>query len=383
MRKYIILLPIVCFFFTGGCAEIAEPPSSSSTAAFTSQAGFTTTATQTVTSIPSNTATAISPSLTSTQTATQTPVPGVIRNCLEIQPVLPEVHTYSGRWILVTYPGLSYSLYDLNTKEIIPTEGDLPVAVSPDRSMYATVIFPSRQLKVFSADGKLTNTFGGRNWSHVNKWIDNHRVLIVTYVQETEQYQKYPQDYVYLDLATGETQILLSNYPGIDKASYTLNWSDSGTTSYDPTLTRVIYPGGIDYENYGYVLFNIPENTIINNLTAGNFGVEPIWSPDGSKVALWLEKMNRATDKIVSITLAVLDIASGIITDTCIPAGFNPERLFYFSEPVWSPDGNSLVVDTNYREEDKSNEVVMVDLQKQAAYKVLENYYPLGWLVAP
>jgi len=187
MRKYIILLPIVCLFFTGGCAEIAELPSSSSTAEFTSQAGFTTTATQTVTPIPSNTDTAISPSPTSTQTATQTLIPGVIRNCLEIQPVLPEVHTYSGRWILVTYPGLSYALYDLNTKEIIPTEGDLPVSVSLDRTMYASIIFKTKKFKLFSVDGELIRDMTvPSSWSQTVKWIDQEQVLILIGLTQSE-----------------------------------------------------------------------------------------------------------------------------------------------------------------------------------------------------
>jgi len=245
-------------------------------------------------------------------------------------------------------------------------------------------------------------------------------------VKDTDRFQKYPRDYIVLNVFSGESQELISDYPDIDKASHSFRWGYSGTTVYDPTLTRVMYLNG-------YSLYDIPNKTILAQLSTGHWGDEPKWSPDGSqiivsagaefylisrdgqitqashmnpdynpetekgydyissyyswspdgrKVALWLQVFDSKTINPI-ITLAVLDIASGIITDTCIPAGFNPERLFYFPEPVWSPDGNSLVVDTNYREEDKSNDVVMVDLQNQAAYKVFENYYPLGWLVAP
>jgi Tol biopolymer transport system component len=220
--------------------------------------------------------------------------------------------------------------------------------------------------------------------------------------------------------------VLISDYPDIDRASHNFRWGYSGTTVYDPTLTRVVYLNG-------FALYDIPGKTILAQLTNVYLGDEPKWSPDGSriivsagaefylisrdgqitqashmnpnynpetrkgydymssyyswspngnKIALWLQVYDSKTIN-PTITLAVLDIASGIITDTCIPAGFNPEKLFKFPEPVWSPDGNSLVIDTNFNEEEKTTGVVLVDLEKQAAYKVLENYYPLGWLVAP
>ena len=126
MNKRISALLILAFIILNSCTEVRAPAGATPTATRLALS----TATRTVTLSPTLTSTIALLRSTPTQTPTQTPVPGVVRNCLDIQPVLPEAHTYSGRWILVTYPSLSYSLYDLNTKEILPTEGDFPVSVS-------------------------------------------------------------------------------------------------------------------------------------------------------------------------------------------------------------------------------------------------------------
>jgi hypothetical protein len=102
------------------------------------------------------------------------------------------------------------------------------------------------------------------------------------------------------------------------------------------------------------------------------------WSPDGEHVALWLKDADSE-----EITLAILDIQTGVITDTCIPAGYNPRDIRTLPTPAWSPDSSSLVVAANSEPETGDFEAMLVDLSGAAAYRIAQNRFPAGWLAAP
>ena len=60
----------------------------------------------------------------------------------------------------------------------------------------------------------------------------------------------------------------------------------------------------------------------------------------------------------------------------------------YLPAPIWSPDGNKLLVENRYAP-DKNNstqnksKLLVVDLQGKIAFPLAENENPVGWMVAP
>jgi hypothetical protein len=77
----------------------------------------------------------------------------------------------------------------------------------------------------------------------------------------------------------------------------------------------------------------------------------------------------------------VLDLSTGEITDYCITAGYDPSRMVYDPAPEWSQDGNFLVMEANYLQEIGGSDVVIVDMSKNLAAKIEENFIPMGFLV--
>ena len=113
------------------------------------------------------------------------------------------------------------------------------------------------------------------------------------------------------------------------------------------------------YDTFGFVL-------TIDSLS---------WSPDGSKIAFWLH------DEEGNLTLMVTDYKTGDAINYCIlnvPTASFPISI---PAPIWSPDGNYLMVENRYVTD--MNRVLIVDLTKRIAFPIAENANPVGWMVAP
>jgi hypothetical protein len=115
------------------------------------------------------------------------------------------------------------------------------------------------------------------------------------------------------------------------------------------------------------------------------------WSPDGRSVAFW---MVVKPDKYPGIMpndyadiyrLAVLDLASGQVTNTCIRGGADgiaPNGGSYSGPPeppLWSPDSRQLLVKAMNL--GKGSYAVVVDLAHGFAARVGDNKIPIGWLL--
>jgi hypothetical protein len=297
--------------------------------------------------------------------------------------------------------------------------------------MFAYKNGETRRLEIFSTDRKQIKSLAWEEkWGGIAGWLDNHSILIVMSEPESPelpQFDQYPRTILVVDPFTSRIQTLPPNYPDIDQASRMTSWGGSGTTVYDPTLTWVVYPGSMELEDYvgmGYILYGIPEKKKLAQLPSASWNKLPVWSPDGSQfivmgddefyvvsyegkiskvthlnpefhppesttinylvyyytwspdkqhVALWLSKFG--TDRL---TLAVLDTHTGSVTDTCIPAGYNPRDLWGLPYPVWSPDGKSVVVAANYRLQDGSYDVFWSILKNRLLSELPSIYFRLG-----
>jgi hypothetical protein len=102
------------------------------------------------------------------------------------------------------------------------------------------------------------------------------------------------------------------------------------------------------------------------------------WSPDGSHIAfsLWTKLSDNDKKGEESIdNLAVADVATGKVTNYCIPIGRHHPKI----RIVWSPDGRQLIV----RDESvaDTSRLILVDIERGIAVQVAENMELFGWMV--
>jgi Tol biopolymer transport system component len=129
-------------------------------------------------------------------------------------------------------------------------------------------------------------------------------------------------------------------------------------------------------------IFIVDQNGQTQQLTHlyENFGLTSTidslsWSPDGEKIAFWLY------DGHGNNTLMVTDSLTGKTINYCILNVTTDLFLIYLPAPIWSPDGQKLLVESRYAQ-DKSN-LLVVDLKSHIAFHIAENQNPVGWMIKP
>jgi hypothetical protein len=314
----------------------------------------------------------------------------VQKDCYSLLPSIPKNANPHGILIL----GYRYHKQFLdwesgNTTEIAPQKGYDEMEVSPDRKKIAYHDTQNNQIVVMTEDKQiLRRILWDMSWTHLSRWQNNETLLIQTKELLNSDAPSAPMVLVMLDTGTSQSKKMIPDYPHITQG-YTYPWS-SGSTVYDPRLTRVVYSQTIG-ENENYALWDIPGKRELITLKAWPFE-EPVWSPDGStfivftakhvltlvsrdgiildtinlqktiytgsdaaypvsdfsyspdgsRVAFWVQG-NGSIGKAGYFHLMFLDINSGKIADTCFEQeGYRPARL------IWSPDGDQLAAPINY-----------------------------------
>ena len=376
-----------------------------------------------VTMTPTNT---ITPALTPTLTITATPQTGVKENCLTILPELPKDINLKGAIILENHGGADKNyLYDLGTrtKRIISIrQSDRFFRVSPAGKWYAYEDLQNEQVKVFSSEQKLISIIGLENSSGFYGWLNDEILLIMGSPKGEIGFGDYSVPFIAINPFTNQRITLEQDYPGINHI-----WIPGvGNTVYNPQMTEVVYYGEFSRSaGQGAILWDRVKKKSIAEFPDTHTGFAPLegpiwspngskllfandigelmlarddgtlsqithlnkdeflffpkyfsWSPDEGKIAFWLKNNNLKHE-----SLAVLDLSTGAMTDYCISAGYNPGRMVYYPAPEWSQDGNFLVMEANFRQENGGSDVVMVDLTKNLAAKIEENFIPIGFLV--
>ncbi|MBN2148097.1 MAG: hypothetical protein JW726_11950 [Anaerolineales bacterium] len=255
------------------------------------------------------------------------------------------------------------------------------------------------------------------------QWLDNQRLIFTLFEVDG------PCPMVVINPFTGEQIELASDYPDLKRSpagsqgSMAFNISD---VVYDPSLNLAVYP------QYGYgqpsyivirdrqsnsVLAKIEDKSIFEHyplwspngtrlavavkdqqegeksidewflvsregeveqathfgdyFTKATIGPFNKWSPDNQKLAFWLE---TNTGPCEGANLAILDIATRQVTNTCVPSELNT----YI--PIWSLDSRYIVV---INENEDPGQSILIDYEQSRAFDITAYGYPVGWLGLP
>jgi hypothetical protein len=260
---------------------------------------------------------------------------------------------------------------------------------------------------------------------NVYEWLDNQR-LIFPLGRKGNEYSPM----VVINPFTGEQTELVSDYPGMSgtvagpMGRMAFEYS---SLVYDPSLNLVIFPEIISPQRY-IVLWDRQSNTALAKVEdKGEFLNYPLWSPDakqfvvavlsqkegekhieewfsvsrvgqverltyfgdyfvkaeisngnwspdGQKLAFWLE---TTPSLCPGAHLVVLEMMSKQATDTCIPG-----TLGYVKPPIWFLDSRYISV-VNVNVDDDSWQAILVDYEQGRAFDITEYGVPVGWLALP
>lgn len=204
------------------------------------------------------------------------------RDCIELSPMLGRIP--DAMIVMQDYASRNIALYDLRDGIHIPLDGEVyyEMSVSPDYKQLAYVSVESGFLHVFSASGmQQENISAGGSWAGVVEWLTNDILLLQKFI---EPY--WSASSAIYNLETGEFHELPAEYPDI-RSTRQLQWGNHIYTwkIYDPTLSRVVYPG-VGEANYStLVLYDLETNRKVAEFYQGDsvaLASAPQWSRDGA-----------------------------------------------------------------------------------------------------
>lgn len=109
------------------------------------------------------------------------------------------------------------------------------------------------------------------------------------------------------------------------------------------------------------------------------------WSPDSSQIAFWLELDQNDVEDGPQSELAILDILTRQATRLCIQGisnnAYEPWAMNH-PEPIWSPDGEYIII-TQWDDPaaPQNYSVLVIDSLTGAMEKISDNTAPIGWMV--
>jgi WD40 repeat protein len=252
-------------------------------------------------------------------------------------------------------------------------------------------------------------------WSHIVRWLDNDKLLILNHGSSLTMS-------IY-DPATGAQ----NRVSGEISSSFipSVSWREAPVI-FSPDLTRILVPDGesilklFDAETKkeiavfepvlnehvpvwlpdasGFIFSNyiwVPDTTmgfrpigdtlvfvsrdgdaknIVELLDSPSAMVidSYSWSPNSQLIAFW------TMDVVDSFGyLTILDAITGEISNTCIESKFLRANDVV---PVWSSDGNQVAFQIFEGTSFQSGKLVIYDLNKNVAIKFDENLRPIGWM---
>lgn len=325
----------------------------------------------------------------------------------------------------------------------IPSYGS-HVGISPDKTRMAFISVDSQILNIVNAEGIIHQSLSiPTSWISIVEWAQEDKLLIenARFIGTSEA-QTHSSSILY-DLSSGDYREYLPDYP-YKTVSHEAEWGShfGQSAAYNSMFSSVVYAGQIDTDGYlilwdsqrgeligqwltyeedyqglplwmsdgksfiaglypsaidykgnvtavipdglpymgGYDLFRIYQDGEIERLTFLNTKYKSGFegrsmSPDERFIAFWLNLDYTARALESTRNLAIFDINTGIITNLCLPGGNYPWP------PVWSPDGDYLVITISNPLGD-STKVMLVDLDNGIAFQIAQDAIGLGWLAS-
>ena len=269
------------------------------------------------------------------------------------------------------------------------------------------------------------------NWHTLLGITNDQRALISYDTSGISAEKQYPRALLVLNPFTGQRQTVNPNFPGYIRQATIPFWDGWNGVLYDPTASYAIYPKSIPDElgeDFAFALWDVKKNRLVStfediysNLKMMSMAAPmPVWSPDGSqfglpgqfiegkelrfelfkvskdglveqlthlsniaaprglifswspnssKIAMYLYSYSYMTDDHA----ALLDLNSGDVTDFCVEKHGNHSKA-----PIWSPDGTQILVYDQYTE--KQSRVILIDIVQNFAAVIAEDMEPVGWM---
>lgn len=322
-----------------------------------------------------------------------------------------------------------------------PRTGENATLTMPNQKIYFPVISPQgkflaflqtyssnqnqkvERLVIMSSDGSIIKEMEwDDSWEKLGFWLDEQNIIV-----------KYPRSpsstlnsLLVLNVFTGSMRVLLPDFPQIEDLTRLL-WSNSGKTIYNQSISDVVYPT-LGEKGQAYILWDLTKNRITAELPTHDFSQDgphwsPLnngfaivatgdsdllgnneffwisqegaisqitsfrskyssidirkwsWSPNGQFIAFWYQPGYQGSEGLIqTYSLGLLDLTTGKVENFCITSLLN-----FLQEPVWS--GDSRVVALNLtNDNEKENQVVLLDLQNHTTLFIAQHMYPVGWL---
>jgi hypothetical protein len=271
------------------------------------------------------------------------------------------------------------------------------------------------RIDVYDSQANLARSIPTSDLAHSLYWITAEQILVL---DEPGVRQIAPFD-------TYQPEAILTPYPKghLITAPFEQDFSNwpiyRFANLYDPTLTRMVYQQKDNNQN-SLVFLDLESNRNLNTLDSGiDYGEFPVWSPDGTKFAIYLPSLNKLVvtnsdgavlgvlglfkpEEVLTIdqlawspdsqTIAfVYDVPSYSANAQRIGT-FNPQtqqinyicitmNSYEVTKVFWSPDNAYLAV--AYAESSSTRgSTLIVSLTTDAVYLFKKNYHPIGWMAS-
>ena len=283
----------------------------------------------------------------------------------------------------------------------------------------------------------------GEDWSYISSWLDNQRLLINVYDKLSDGHPELAakefSTFLVVNPFTGKQELLQPDFPNIYSHHMFPAWSGFGSTVYNPTLDRVVYlrADALGADSH-YVLWDMNEQRHLADFKVFvGYQDIPRWSPDGRKFAIamslfddvsndwpiyslysvsregqvvkltdlskyypwfyigqhswspegryiafwfsgWTERP-QALNLVIDQFLAVVDTTNDDLSIYCISG--KPQLSGIVSPPVWSPDGQQILVESPLP--DEHGQVLLLDLNRNVIAEIGKDMTPVGWMIEP
>jgi hypothetical protein len=340
---------------------------------------------------------------------------------------IPDDTEIIGTTVIHGYTDAPSYFLNMDTGAIIAPKGEIYLtSVSPNRKILAyidaTGSYENWNLVITKNLSELIIIPWEKDWLGLGNWLDNEHIVI------RRKREPLLASVIVLNPFTGERKEILPDYPDIETIYYAAEW---WLPVYDPTLTYVVYPRIAQDERI--VLWDLQKEQAITYLTSHNnpYGLLPVWSSDGQHFVMALEDMYIPSLEYLAYELYLADCDGNVERYTYLTTYYNyllrldsyswspdnkqvafhvayswgegkmPEdqlavlntetrevTIFYLPgsfphhEPVWSPDGQQLLIDGYFYTEPETGIywTIMLDILKGYAVKIAKNSFPVGWL---